>query len=196
MNDTTSPSKAEEAKERFQRNVSIVISLVAALLLFNSLGAGNADWDASHQNAVASNTYAFYQAKNIRQNDLNLAANQLEVQIQSGQLQGDAKQQALKLVQSYREKAASYESDPATGEGKKELLEKAKAAETIRDAAIAKDPYFDFGSLLLQMAIILFSVVLISQRTTLLMLASITTLVGAFLSLNAFTMWFNIPGIG
>lgn len=196
MNDTSPQTATEDAKERFQRVISILISFVAALLLFNSLGAGNADWDASHQNAVASNTYAFYQAKNIRQNELNLAANQLELQIQAGQFQGQAKQQAMKLVQSYRDKAASYESDPATGEGKKELLEKAKQAESIRDAAIAKDPYFDFGSLLLQMAIILFSIVLITQRKTLVMLASITTLAGTFLSFNAFTMMFQIPGIG
>lgn len=196
MNDTSTQTASEDAKERFQRNISLVISLVAALLLFNSLGAGNADWDASHQNAVASNTYAFYQAKNIRQNELTLAANQLEVQMQAGQFQGEAKQQAAKLIQSYRDKAASYESDPVSGEGKKELLEKARAAEGIRDAAIAKDPYYDFGSLLLQMAIILFSIVLITQRKTLVMLATITTAAGTFLSFNAYTMMFQIPGIG
>ena len=65
-------------REAFQRKCSIIISLIASMLLVNNLGSQNAAGAASFQNAAAINTYAFYQAKNIRQNDLNLAAQTLE----------------------------------------------------------------------------------------------------------------------
>jgi hypothetical protein len=68
MADTQDPKR-----EAFQRKCSIIISLIASMLLVNNLGSQNAAGAASFQNAAAINTYAFFQAKNIRQNDLNLA---------------------------------------------------------------------------------------------------------------------------
>ena len=156
-------------KEAFQRKCSIIISLIASMLLVNNLGSQNAAGDASFQNAAAINTYAFYQAKNVRQNDLNLAAQTLDgiantaVPLANESAKQTLRQQANEL----RAKALSYESDEASGEGKKELLAKAKAAEKVRDQAMEKGPYFDFAGLLLQLSIILISVVLITERRTL-----------------------------
>jgi len=49
-------------------------------------------------------------------------------------------------------------SEPETGEGLKELMAKVKALEAQRDRAMRKDPYFDYGQALLQIAIVLASV--------------------------------------
>ena len=68
--DAVTKTDLTDVKDHFQRKCSIIISLIASLLLLNGLGAQNASGDAAFQNASAINTYAFFQAKNIRQNDL------------------------------------------------------------------------------------------------------------------------------
>ena len=192
------PTAEEVQKEEFQKKCSIVISLIATLLLVNNMGAQNASSQASFENANAINTFAFYQAKNIRQNDLNLAANTLEGIANTAVplANEDAKKQLRDQAQTYRTKAASYESEPESGEGKKELLQKARQAEESRDLALRKGPYFDFASLALQLAIILFSVVLITNRKTLYASAITAAVIGAVLSLNGFFLFMTIPGLG
>jgi hypothetical protein len=61
---------------------------------------------------------------------------------------------------------------------------------------MSRGPYFDFASLLLQLAVILFSVVLLTKKRTLLLAASGTAALGGLFTLNAFFMLVKIPGIG
>ncbi len=191
-NDTSSRA------ELFEKRISITISGVAVLLLLNSMGAGNASSEAAFQNTVAINTYAFYQAKTIRQNDLELAANTLDTVVDTAipAINSESKKKAKEIAASYRAKASGYDSDPSTGEGKKELLEKARKAEQQRDSAMEKGPYYDLASLLLQLAVILFSVVLLTKKKTLLLAASATAVTGGLFTLNAFFMLIKIPGLG
>ncbi|WVN41523.1 DUF4337 family protein [beta proteobacterium MWH-UniP1] len=191
-NDTASQA------DQFEKRISITISGVAVLLLLNSMGAGNASSEAAFQNTVAINTYAFYQAKTIRQNDLELAANALDTIVDTAvpAINSETKKKAKEIAVGYRAKASSYDSDPTTSEGKKELLEKARNAEQQRDSAMEKGPYFDLASLLLQLAVILFSVVLLTKKKTLLLAASATAVTGGFFTLNAFFMLIKIPGLG
>ena len=185
-------------KEAFQRKCSIIISLIASMLLVNNLGSQNAAGEASYQNAAAINTYAFYQAKTVRQNDLNLAAQTLDgiantaVPLANESAKQNLRQQAEEL----RAKALGYESDTATGEGKKELLAKAKAAEKVRDQAMGKGLYFDFAGLLLQLSIILISVVLITERRTLYLSGMTAAILGTFLSMDGFFLFLRIPLFG
>ena len=191
-------SAEEEKKERFQQQCSIVISLIATLLLINNMGAQNASSQAAFENANAINTFAFYQAKNIRQNDLNLAATTLEGIANTAMpiANEDAKRQLRDQAQAFRTKALGYESEPESGEGKKELLQKARQAEAQRDLALRQGPYFDFASLALQLAIILFSVVLITNRKTLYASGIAAAVLGTLLSVNGFFLWVAIPGLG
>jgi len=184
--------------DAFQARISIVIASIAAMLLVNDLGADNALWEATHENTVAINSYAFYQAKTVRQNDLNLTADTLEAIARTALPLGNSetRRDILELAAKHRAKARSYESEPSSGEGKKELLEQAKTAELLRNKAIEQDPYFDLASMLFQLAIILFSVVLITRRKTLILAASGAAVSGLLLSLNAFTLLLHIPGIG
>ena len=72
---------------------------------------------------------------------------------------------------------------------------KAKALEAQRDVALAQDPYFDWSNALLQIAIVLASVSIISGSTMLLAASGALGLVGSFLMLNGFLMVVNVPGI-
>jgi len=185
----------EFLKEKFQRKCSIIISLIASMLLINNLGSQNAASSAAFSNASAINTYSFYQAKAIRQNDLNLSAFILDslTEMSGVGINDNAKKNIRDQAAKFRAKALSYDSDPESGEGKKELLEKSRSAEKLRDLALEKGPYFDFSGLLLQLAIILMSVVLITERRTLYLSGIGAAITGTFLSFDGFFMFLKIP---
>jgi hypothetical protein len=90
------------------------------------------------------------------------------------------------LIKRYRETAAHYESEPATGDGKKELLAKAKRWETRRDYAADQDPNFEFAGALLQIAIVLGSVSIVAASRWLLMLSGALALCGVAMTINGF----------
>ena len=68
------------------------------------------------------------------------------------------------LVNRYRKTAARYETEPATGEGKKELMAQAKAWEHKRDHAASEIPNFEYAEALFQIAIVLGSVAIVAAR--------------------------------
>ena len=185
----------DSSKDIFQRKCSIIISLIASMLLIDNLGSQNASSSATFLNASAINTYGFYQAKSIRQNDLNISAFTLDsmVTIAGKGIDESTKKSILDQAEKFRLKAASYDSDAETGEGKKELLAKSKLAEKARDEAMEKGPYFDFAGLLLQLAIILISVVLITERRTLYLTGLTAACIGTFLSLDGFFLFIRLP---
>src|SRR5919198_157675 len=113
---------AEETRaqnERFRRRAAIVIGVLAMLLAISSLGGGNATKEMLNANIQASDTFAFYQAKNVRQTSNQLAADSLEALLVSRpDLTADARGEIQKRIDGYNATVARYESEPATGEGK------------------------------------------------------------------------------
>lgn len=147
---------AEEVKKaptRSEREAAIkdraglVIVIMALLLAINTYFA-NTFSGASLTNLIkASDTYSFYQAKSIKQ---SIAEGQLE----------DAKDPKRRA--ELQAKIERYESDPAKGEGKKELLAKARAFEQARDEAKKHSPWLTFSGMLFQLAIVLLSASIIA----------------------------------
>ncbi|HEX8146613.1 MAG TPA: DUF4337 family protein, partial [Pyrinomonadaceae bacterium] len=68
----------ESADEKFKNRAALIIAFMATLLAITSLGGGNAAEDIFNNNIQASDTWNFYQAKNIRQTAFRLAAEELE----------------------------------------------------------------------------------------------------------------------
>ena len=66
-------------KEERNKWIGVYIGLLAVLLAICGVGGGNATKDSTRANIEASNTWAFFQAKNIRRNSINLAADELEL---------------------------------------------------------------------------------------------------------------------
>src|SRR5829696_2610407 len=58
---------SHEADDKFRDRAALLIALLAMLLAVGSLGGGNVAEDMVHNNIKASDTRAFYQAKNVRQ---------------------------------------------------------------------------------------------------------------------------------
>jgi hypothetical protein len=188
-------SEGERAGDaRFRRRAAIVIGVLAMLLAISGLGGGNATKEMLNANIQSSDTYAFYQAKNIRQTSNQLAADELEfLLLTHPDLPEQARAQVQARIDGYKATVARYESEPATGEGKQELLLKAQTLDQRRDRAARQDPNFDFAQALFQIGIVLASVSIVATSHRLLALALGLGLVAALLMVNGFLLLVDLP---
>ncbi len=186
-------SKAE-ADASFRRLTGIYLGVVAMLLAITSLGGSNATKVMLNANIQASDIYGFYQSKNIRQTVYQITAEELEGQLlaQPG-MPDEAKAKIEKAIQRYRSRAERYESDPTTGEGKTELLAKAKEWEARRDLAAERDPNFDFAEALFQIAIVLGSVSIVAASRTLVKLSGALAVGASLLMINGYFLLVHLP---
>ena len=178
----------------FRRLVAIYVGVIAMLLAIAALGGADATKQMLNANIHASDTYAFYQSKYTRQIYYQTAAEQLELLAGGAPaLSPDHAAKVAELVRRYRETAARYESEPATGDGKKELLAKAQEWEAKRDHAAAQTPNFEFAEALLQIAIVLGSVAIVASSPWLLGASSVLAVCGVLLTLNGYLLVVPLP---
>ena len=188
----------EKDRERdlFKQRAAVAIAVFAMVLAICGLGGSNAGKEAVNNNVLASNFFNFYQAKNMRQTAFILAADEIELERLTDPAVPEATKQALqKKLDDYKATIARYESDPATNEGKKELLVRAKEHEELRDHALKQDPYFDYAEALLQIAIVLISVSIIASLPWLAFFGGTVGLIGILLTINGFWLLVEIPGL-
>ena len=179
----------EHGNDPFRTRCAMLVSTLAMVLAIASLGGNNASKESMVNNILASNAYSFYQAKNIRQTDYKIAADELRIQIASDKLSPAAKQMAEKKLEAYEKNIARYESEPETGDGKKELMEKAKEHEHERDIALRQDPWFDYAEALLQIAIVLTSVAILTGAQVLFWVPCVLGLMGILSTINGFMLF-------
>jgi hypothetical protein len=170
----------------FRRLTAIYVGVVAMLLAIATLGGAEATKEMLNANIHASDTYAFYQAKNIRQTLYQISAAELELLASGGAIAGDASPKAAELVKRYRDTVQRYESEPATGEGKKELMAKAKEWEHERDHAATQLPNFEYAEALFQIAIVLGSVAIVAVSPWLLGFSGILATAALLLTINGY----------
>lgn len=192
-----------EADERFRSRVALMIAFMAMLLAITSLGGGNAAEDIMNHNIHASDTWAFYQAKNIRQTSYRIAADTLESELllQGATLTPEAREGVQRKIDQFKQTAARYESepdpqapnDPLRGEGKKELSARAKDFADKRDRAQLQDPNFDFAEALFQIAIVLASVSILATSRLILKVSVAVGIVATVLMLNGYFLFLSLP---
>ena len=196
-NEAAEMMEQEKSNDKFKQRAAILIAVLAMLLAITALGGSNAGKEAVNNNVLASNYFNFYQAKNMRQTAIRLAADHLELAVLSDPSIPDAAKAVLaRKVDGYRKTVARYESEPDTGEGKKELLARAKEYEAKRDHALKQDPYFDYAEALLQIAIVLISVAIIAELGWLGAVGATLGGIGVLLMVNGYLLLVEIPGLG
>src|SRR5690242_20542111 len=123
---------AEHAQHAENKRIALLIAVLALFLSFSETLGKSAQTEAIDANVKTSDTWAFFQAKDIRRTTLNTAADQTA--LLAGTMTDPAAKAAIdKQIETWRATAARYESDPKTGEGRKELAERAKEQEAERD---------------------------------------------------------------
>ena len=184
----------ESPEGGFRRWAAIYLGVVAMLLAISSLGGGKATKEMLAASIRVSDTYAFAQAKYFRQIAYELAADQLEAELAAQPAMPDEAKASMKAsIARYRTAAAHDASDAQKGEGRKELLAKAKEIEADRDHAEAQDPNFQFAAALFQIAIVLGSVSIVASSRALIGLSAVLTAAAVVLTINGFFLLVPLP---
>ena len=174
-----------EAKERFRNRAALIIAILAALLAICELGGQDAKNRMVNSNIRASDTWALYQAKNVRQTSYRLAADELKRQLADPAVPEAQRAAGEKDLKTYEKTIARYEDEPGK-DGKKQTQAQAKAYEERRDRAGERNESFDLAQMLLQLAVVLGSVSILSLSRPLLWAAGLLGCGGAALVLNGY----------
>lgn len=194
--DAAEMMETDKTDDRFKQRAAVGIAILAMLLAITGLGGSNAGKEAVNNNILAANYWNFFQAKNVRQTAISLAADEFEIAWSNDAALSPEARTALKAkLDQYRRTVARYESEPDTQEGKKELIARARIAEAARDHALKQDPYFDYAEALLQIAIVLISVAIVADTVWLSFVGAALGLIGTLLTINGFTLLVEIPGL-
>lgn len=174
----------EQSENKFNKRIALVTAIYVVILAITSLGGSNAAKEMMLAQQEASNYWSFYQAKAIREHLYKSQAYLLK-----GISVGKPSVEFLKSLQFLEDESARMASD------KKEIEPKAKEAEETRDLNMKKDPYFDYAEVLLQIAVVLSSIAILSQAHIMFWMSLITAIMGGVLSLNGHLLLFHIPGL-
>ena len=191
----------EDQNSRFRNRAALMIALLAAVLAVAGLGGGNATDDMIFNNIRASDTWAFFQAKNMRQTACEIAIVEIEGDLAEPGLTPERRARMERQLAEHRATIARYESepdpaapnDPLRGEGKRQLRAQAEAFGAAREVASAQDDSFDMAEVLLQLALVLGSVAILALNRPILFLAGALGLVGVLLTANGFLLLVPLP---
>ena len=134
-----------EREARIKDKAGMVISVFALILAVNSWYGNKLSSQTLNDTIAANDVWSFYEAKSIKQ---MLAEQNLEAAVA---------RKDTERVEKLEAKIARYESEPATGEGKRELMAKARALEAERDKAKKQSPWIGFAGTLYQLSIVVLS---------------------------------------
>jgi hypothetical protein len=171
----TKPLSRSEREAAIKDKAGLVIVIMALFLAVTTYFSNMHSGAVLKNMLKATDTYAFYQSKSIKQS------------IAEGQLQDtrDSKRRA-----ELEAKIARYESDPAKGEGKKELLAKAQAFEAARDQSSRHSPWLTFASMTFQLAIVLLSASILAVNNKMYKISEVVAVIGVILLSQGIWLWF------
>jgi hypothetical protein len=179
----------EDRANSFTKRVALCTALYAVMLAICSLGGNNATKEMMLAQQQASNQWAFYQSKNMRENLYRMEKDRIETQLL--ERKETMKPEILKHYLAMQKKAADEEM--RYGAEKKEIEQEARKLDIERDTNRAKDPYFDYGEVMLQIAIVMSSISIISLSRPVFYFSTAAAIMGVFLTLNGYLMFFRIP---
>jgi len=147
------------------KKIALLISILALLLAVSETMSKAYQTEVLTKQIEASNLWSFFQAKTIRSTATKLT-------IETTQLSGKVSDpKTAAALEKWDAAAKRYDSEPETGEGRKELAAKAKQAEAARDLFMHKYHFLEIASGILQVAIVLASATIITGVSLLSVLA-------------------------
>ena len=164
---------------KFKERAGWIITLFAAMLALNSILDGGNSSQILSDTIEASNVWSFYQAKSIKQN-------LTEIKYDDAIARKD-----FKTADGLKAKIDRYESDPKSGEGKKELMEKARAIEANRALCELRSPWYTFSNALFQIAIVIMAAAMITLSMRMYWISIGVGIFSFFLMLQGF--WLFLP---
>jgi ABC-type nickel/cobalt efflux system permease component RcnA len=182
------------------RNIALLIAVFALFLALSETLGKSANTEAITLNIKASDTWNFFQAKNIRRTVVLTAAETFKAVMPSSvgvdgttraadppNTAPDPPSAVARQVAEWEKTAARYRSEPETREGTTELAERAQEAEHERDTALARYHHYEVASAAFQIGIVLCSAAVITGMTVLAWFAGGIGIIGiAFMAIGLF----------
>ena len=171
------------AESRSEREAHIkdkagwVITVVAALLAVNTYIANGISSGILTNTIRANDTWNFYQSKSIKQ---TIAENARD---------DAAARRDTKKVAELTARIDRYETDPVSGEGKRELMARARGLEAARDEAKLHSPWLTFAGSALQLSIVLLSASILAVSMGMFYSSIVVGLIGAILMSQGIWLW-------
>ena len=176
--DSAGEGRGHKPAENQNKKIALLIAVIALFLAFSETLGKSAQTAALSYNVEASNLWAFYQAKTIRQTTLQASTELLKLELTKvdGGSSSDAIRKAMtERIDTWARQSARYESEPmdrpATkevnlnppyGEGRRELSALALAAQAKRDTALERYHHYEVASAVYQIGIVLASAAVIT----------------------------------
>ena len=143
------------------RRVAVLIAVLAAALALAEMGEKSSQNDYLTHHILASDSWAFFQAKNVRSTVQHTAAEVMD------SLPTSADPAVRGRIDAALAEATRLRDDPAEGDGSKQIAEKAHAEEHLREHAFHRYHMFEVVVGALQIAIVLSSVSVVTRVTAL-----------------------------
>lgn len=178
----------EHAEKAFSRRVALVTAVYAVVLAIAGLGGKYAMKEMLLAQQQASDQWAYYQAKVVREhlNRGNKILTEAQLAEPSG-LKGAERAKFEKLAARFADEEKRMVGD------KKEIEKVAHKLEHERDLYRTKDPYFDYAEVLLQIAIVCSSVAILAASRPMVILSAVLAVAGALMTINGFLLVVRIP---
>lgn len=154
--------------------VAITISILAVLVAMATLMGHRSSIEAVLLQTQASDQWAYYQAKNIRLHEMQSVADLI------GVLDRGEEKKVENLHEKYKKEIERYESD------KDDISEKAKELENERAVVSHREDRFDAGEVVLDIALIICSLTLLTRRKAFWYSGMVIGVVGFFIAVSGF----------
>ena len=178
MADAPKQLSRSEREAQIKDKAGWLITVLAALLAINTLMGGSNSSKVLNNTIDANNTWAFYQAKSIKQTLAEMA------------LDDAIRAKDTKKTEVLQAKIDRYENEPK--EGKKDLMAKARKLEEDRSVAKARSPWYTYAGSLFQIAIVLLTASILAVNMRLYWASIGVGAVAMFLMSQAVWLWLPI----
>lgn len=152
------------------KKIALLIAILALFLALAETAAKSSQTDALNANVEASNLWAFFQAKTIRMTAVTTAAEDMSI-TRDAVSDEAAKAAMTRQIETWRGRAARWDNEPETNEGRRQLSARAQAAEKKRDLSYKRYHDFEISSAAFQIGIVLASAAVITGAMALAFLA-------------------------
>ena len=175
-----------DTHDPFVKRIALAVAIYAVILAVAGAGGKHASKDMISEQILASNTWARYQAKVIREAIYTSDLEKYQFERERGGLTPEAEAGLAKSSERVRGKIEQYRKE------KEELTNEAEGHQKARDAAHRRDVYFDYAELFLQIAIVLASVAMLAKARWAFLTSVALVAVGILLTANGYTLALHI----
>jgi hypothetical protein len=165
-----------EREAKIKDKAGLIINVFALLLAVNAWYGGTLGSKVLNNTIAANDTWAFYQAKSMKQTMAEYARD-------------DAlRAKDMNRVIELEIRIDRYENEPK--EGKRDLMIKAQKLEADRDEAKKRSPWIGYASTAYQMSIVLLSASILAVSMPLFWGSFVVAGVGLLFSSQGYLLWF------